>query len=1150
MTTRRKSLAELYGIEKAPNVPTGRAKPGNVAKFVNVGARGRVSKQRQANLPTIINNPLYGNGEGVESHPVPPPPSLKGAGQVARATVRGRAAALAAARGAGVNLPKPQISNNNLKAKLKANVRAATGAAAALKAQGERKNVASWERAMRAARGKRVGAPIAEEPEEEESAVAAQAMTKNILGRIVKQGVEANKAKAKANAAAAAERAALRAAEAASTPQGAEAFMNTIRRLARTNNTSFNLAQARAALNAYNRTRRGRPRFMNNKNVKALRQKVGWLDYLPQVRAPPPRQLNVTPPATKASFNSGALTKLLTAAILKAVTKPKPGSAPSRAPFNSRALTALLTAAIKKAIAKPKPEAGTKFNSGALTKLLTAAIAKAVGSARTAVKTNQPKAPEAKTPAFNSKILTKTLMASITKAIAGIKPPSPSRTNQPPPKAGNQPPSPSRTNQPPPSVNSSKIAKAISEALAKSLKNIKAAKPPAPEPPRVNKETPGPPDEIWGLAGFNKHPTNGPYLRITEAGMHSALLKRNAVLLNITNMRNRVKYDNKQQFTRIVITRPNWNKWVNSQKTEKTANLNKNALMKSLSNSLARAFARLPGAASTRQTAQPGVPRKNETPRAPGKNGAPGAPGAPGKTGAPGPPGKNGARQTVRPVGAAPVSTSITGPTVTGPTITGPTITVAAPNIKIQLNGLARATEQARQDPNKLANLERMVANLKSKLPNGSEAKKAVVELFPSKGAPLPTPNNVEKKVNKAMNKEQVAIQKFKQVAPPAGKKLRNMSFGELLSMRRSAKNKAEINRYLRQDIDSEMRKIERMSSSDRGWRLGELYKSLPDSFPGKARVARAIQSEIRRAGRERDPIEGERRLKDLYGNLGLGRRLPRELSREFKIQNQRLKTNYRREENRYARRYGGGSLREGRAMYQSMHPMRQSALMQRGPSYSTGTMAQQTALRQGGSMKLPSLSGPKIFAGPKALTEGTSLALPSRGREPVLPPNQQSAISRIGGPTQALKVVAGVPGGAPAVARAAADLNEMNGNVKKAQELKGTPISAIRAVKKLGGAKSASYALEGLNTLAQTRKTQVRKAVKGTTRRAKPAPVRLNELNKVIEAVKRKKLVSLVTHNVGNVNNNKKKKYYKKVIKSYILKKPLANKVRQAAKK
>ena len=148
--------------------------------------------------------------------------------------------------------------------------------------------------------------------------------------------------------------------------------------------------------------------------------------------------------------------------------------------------------------------------------------------------------------------------------------------------------------------------------------------------------------------------------------------------------------------------------------------------------------------------------------------------------------------------------------------------------------------------------------------------------------------------------------------------------------------------------------------------------------------------------------------------------------------------------------------------------------------------------------------------------------------------------------------------------------------SVKKAQELKGTPIAAIRAVQKLGGATSASYALEGLNTLAQSRKTQVRKAKEvaatqirkakavasapkrkakvAPKRRVKKAPVRLHELNRVIEAVKRQKLVSLVAHNVTHTKtnniNNKKKKYYKKVIKSYILKKPLATKVQAAAKK
>ena len=163
----------------------------------------------------------------------------------------------------------------------------------------------------------------------------------------------------------------------------------------------------------------------------------------------------------------------------------------------------------------------------------------------------------------------------------------------------------------------------------------------------------------------------------------------------------------------------------------------------------------------------------------------------------------------------------------------------------------------------------------------------------------------------------------------------------------------------------------------------------------------------------------------------------------------------------------------------------------------------------------------------------------------------QETAAKNIAASLRQREALAALHGEYSTVARAAADLNEMNGNAKKAQELKGTPSAAIKAVQKLGGHKTASYALEGLNTLAQSKKTQVRKAVRVQKgRRVKKAPVRLHELNKVIEAVKRKKLVSLVTHNVGNVNNNRKKKYYKKVIKSFILKKSLATKVQAAAKK
>jgi hypothetical protein len=148
-----------------------------------------------------------------------------------------------------------------------------------------------------------------------------------------------------------------------------------------------------------------------------------------------------------------------------------------------------------------------------------------------------------------------------------------------------------------------------------------------------------------------------------------------------------------------------------------------------------------------------------------------------------------------------------------------------------------------------------------------------------------------------------------------------------------------------------------------------------------------------------------------------------------------------------------------------------------------------------------------------------------------------------------ALQTIATVPGGAPVIARAAANLNEMGGNVQKAIEIKGANPVALVAVSKLGGAKNAAYALEGLNTLS--RKTPVRKT---TGRKKKAKGLRLQELNKVIRSVKKRRLMSIVSNNVTkipvNLDEAKLKKYYQKVIKANILRAPFSKIVRTAAKK
>ena len=774
---------------------------------------------------------------------------------------------------------------------------------------------------------------------------------------------------------------------------------------------------------------------------------------------------------------------------------------------------------------------------------------------RAAMRVAGPKVtPSSESPRVNTSTLATTLARAIKAALAKTK------VAAPPPKNGAPPP-----------INTRSLASTLAAAIKKALgarkatagintRGLVAALTIAIKKALVARKGPGP----------NKGPVN-------TSALASALARAisGALATRKTSATTGVQTEEPARQARM------------GQEEAAPPKINRNSLTKALTNALKRAFTPATKTSGGEEPAPPlgpaGPKGRQAGPPPLGPAGPKSRQAGPPPLGPAGPKGRQAAPPPLGPLGprgrqAGPAGVnvtttmtgpSITGPSITGPSITGPTITVGAPNIKIQLNGLVKATEQARNNPNKVANLMQQVANLKARLGNGTEAKKALNTLFP-KNAPPPTPEAVKNVVSTVIAKEeakkQAAKEEFKPTPPPPGKSIKNMSFGELLSMRRSAKNRTEINRYLRQDVEKELKKIERMSSSERGWRLGELYKSLPDSLSSKARVARAIQAEIRRAGRERDPIESERRLRDLYGNLGMGRKLPRELSREFKIQNTRARTNYRLLEERRARKYGynygeGRGLRQGRLPSQYQPRPGQQVALRQAASVVKMPRSMEPALRQGGARALPSIKGPQVFAGPKALVEGVSLKLPTGIRGPVLPSNQQSAITKVGGPTQALKVVAAVPGGAPAVARAAADLNEMSGNVKKARELKGTPMAAIKAVQKLGGATTASYALEGLNTLAQSKKTQARKAVSvakarkaSPGKRVKKAPVRLHELNKVIEAVKRKKLVSLVAHNVTHTNssniNNKKKKYYKKVIKSFILKKPLAAKVQAAAKK
>jgi hypothetical protein len=202
----------------------------------------------------------------------------------------------------------------------------------------------------------------------------------------------------------------------------------------------------------------------------------------------------------------------------------------------------------------------------------------------------------------------------------------------------------------------------------------------------------------------------------------------------------------------------------------------------------------------------------------------------------------------------------------------------------------------------------------------------------------------------------------------------------------------------------------------------------------------------------------------------------------------------------------------------------------------------------------------------PQAAAQSAVQALPARER---------LALTNAGGYNNAAAAVSNA-GGPATVERAIAALNANGGNVNAAMQKTGLSRQVFNNVNKLGGPVTAR------RTLAAVKKVTVKTAPyvgqnatqrvyigPNATRRVaqnvytlapvkkprkKRMEVKLAELNRVINAVKKKKLISLVAHNVTrtniHANNDRLKPYYKRVIKAAILKRPFAKIAREHAKK
>jgi hypothetical protein len=370
--------------------------------------------------------------------------------------------------------------------------------------------------------------------------------------------------------------------------------------------------------------------------------------------------------------------------------------------------------------------------------------------------------------------------------------------------------------------------------------------------------------------------------------------------------------------------------------------------------------------------------------------------------------------------------------------------------------------------------------------------------------------------------------------------------------------NTANANSAISKLIKEMMNKIRySYSSSERLARLVELLKQLPINFSGRREIVAAIIAMIRE-------ITNLNRFSNFNRNLrGVNNR---NIRNALDIQRRRLQKR-RTEERRPGESYNNYERRLRRAVAPSRYPGESDSNYNRRRRNTANTNALRRAVtraepprpRNNGGGYGPGGGagggyGPGGGAG-GGYGPGGGAGNGGAAPPPPLPSVQQRAINNVGGAGNAVQTVALVPGGAPEVAKAAEALNETGGNVRLAINMKGVSPAAIKAVQNLGGVSQTVKILEGLNTLAQTPETQRRKAATRRTRRPKKSPIRLVELNRVIAAVKKQKLISLMAHNVTRTNNihpndEKLKKYYRKVMKSYLLKKPFANIAKRAAKK
>ena len=368
---------------------------------------------------------------------------------------------------------------------------------------------------------------------------------------------------------------------------------------------------------------------------------------------------------------------------------------------------------------------------------------------------------------------------------------------------------------------------------------------------------------------------------------------------------------------------------------------------------------------------------------------------------------------------------------------------------------------------------------------------------------------------------------------PPQSRNYSKMTVRELLkAMKDYPANREAISQALRKAFDKELRDLRyEYSRSRRVRKLGDLLRLLPRNYDGRRNASSMVVNDVRETRNSRE-------LSNVRSNLGS---VPNEnIRRAIENQRRRFEEKKRREENERRRTTTPGSRRRNVERYTPSRRYGEGNTNYYRRVKSTDNQRELVELMR-------RRRAARVGEGGNGGVGGEN-----RGGPPPLPMNQQRAINNAGGANTAMNTVAQVPGGAPEIAKAAEALNESGGNSTIAIRVKGASPAAVNAVQKLGGPNNTVHVLEGLNTMSQTYATRKRK---GTRRPKKVLRPRVAELNRVISAVKKQRLISLVAHNVTKTHNihpndEKLKKYYKKVLKANILRTPFAKIAKSAEKK